>query len=627
MTTIEEISATIAQPETIPEAPQDENFLSQLENQAFPIIPFPTGGKKFHTPLQATSTQFIAKGLTTAPAFLQESCGSICDSTDVTHSSVVTESICVFNHVPLVEHLDLTTFKTKPCLMNTQHNHKHCSFYHNAKDRKRVGYFFSAELCEYAEKEVNNCPHGEDCNLAHNRVEQLYRPEKYKTKFCSYYPHNLEKCEYGNFCSFAHTENDIAITLIHNYDYDEDFYLFHFKTEWCPFNLTQHDKALCVYAHNWQDYRRKPNNFQYEPSPCPNWKSTDFITNYDDGCHYNEKCNKCHGWKEHEYHPLNYKTKPCPGSKNCQKGKDCPCYHNPKERRLINTHVQNRVFKFVPRNRIITNTFKIRSADRLDNAQAAPKVSSLLNTSLHQSPFKNQLDHDSFEHHDLLSELLHPPPKQNFVQSLTDLGTRMKAFSSQQGDKFLQVPSKASIDGDDDDNHFTSQTVNDIKSLCGIPAARERRHSLTKGSKQFSIGDTPKLNLANDQFFKEVVAPTFKIEQKAEMPIISETVENQFDAQTQAQPETETQTQPEIEKRIETQIQPEGQIQPESQIPPDSEVESQPKIEAQPETQTQAQAQPEPETQTESKKPLEDKNRGLEQKLRHDLLLDKIVEG
>ena len=78
------------------------------------------------------------------------------------------------------------------------------------------------------------------------------------------YPNNLKNCEYETFCSFAHSENDIVIELIHNLEYDDDFYMFYFKSVWCPFNLTQHDKALCVYAHNWQDYRRKPNIYIYE---------------------------------------------------------------------------------------------------------------------------------------------------------------------------------------------------------------------------------------------------------------------------------------------------------------------------------------------------------------------------
>jgi hypothetical protein len=50
-------------------------------------------------------------------------------------------------------------------------------------------------------------------------------------------------CEYGKFCSFAHSEEDISIELIHNLEYDDDFFMFYYKTVWCPYNLTQHDKV------------------------------------------------------------------------------------------------------------------------------------------------------------------------------------------------------------------------------------------------------------------------------------------------------------------------------------------------------------------------------------------------
>jgi hypothetical protein len=30
--------------------------------------------------------------------------------------------------------------------------------------------------------------------------------------------------------------------------------------------------------------RRQPHKFNYEPTPCTNWKSTNFIVNYEDGC-------------------------------------------------------------------------------------------------------------------------------------------------------------------------------------------------------------------------------------------------------------------------------------------------------------------------------------------------------
>eukprot|EP01017_Pseudomicrothorax_dubius_P043218 TRINITY_DN7154_c0_g1_i6.p1 TRINITY_DN7154_c0_g1~~TRINITY_DN7154_c0_g1_i6.p1 ORF type:complete len:337 (+),score=23.83 TRINITY_DN7154_c0_g1_i6:72-1082(+) len=255
------------------------------------------------------------------------------ESTDVTHSSILTEPL----HPPLqlVEHLDLSFFKVKACSINAPHNHKQCPFFHNGKDRKRAGVFYSSELCEFSERDDGfACPAGDLCPKSHNRVEQLYRPEKYKTKFCSHFPLNTRGCEYGGFCSFAHSEADIVVELIHNLEYDDDFYMFYFKTVLCPFNLTQHDKAQCVYAHNWQDFRRKPQLHAYEPIACPNWKSTDFVLNYEDGCPLGFNCGKCHGWKELEYHPLNFKTKPC-GSKSCQKGRDCPFFHSPREKRYL----------------------------------------------------------------------------------------------------------------------------------------------------------------------------------------------------------------------------------------------------------------------------------------------------
>ena len=84
--------------------------------------------------------------------------------------------------------------------------------------------------------------------------------------------------------------------------------MFYYKTEWCPFNLTTHDKGLCVYAHNYQDFRRKPNEYDILPEKCENWDLNGKIYKYSDGCPNGYSCIKCHGWKELEYHPLVYKT-------------------------------------------------------------------------------------------------------------------------------------------------------------------------------------------------------------------------------------------------------------------------------------------------------------------------------
>ena len=175
--------------------------------------------------------------------------------------------------------------------------------------------------------------------MAHNKVEELYHHDNYKQKFCSTYPNRLNECEYGEFCSFAHSENEIKTELLHNYVFDTDFYIFHYKTLWCPFNLTSHDKALCVYAHNWQDFRRRPNVYEYIAEPCPTWNPSEFIENYNRGCPQSFDCTMCHGWKELEFHPLVYKVKQCKNTDRCPKETFCPLFHSDKDRRSIDSRV------------------------------------------------------------------------------------------------------------------------------------------------------------------------------------------------------------------------------------------------------------------------------------------------
>lgn len=234
----------------------------------------------------------------------------------------------------LVLSLDLANFKILPCSIKMQHNHKQCQFFHYFKDRKRPGEFYSSDYCEYIEKDMD-CPLGDKCPKSHNRVEQLYRPGKYKARFCSFFPDKVSKCEYADFCSFAHSEQEISIDLIHLFEQDEDFFLFHYKTVMCPFNQNKHDKSLCVYAHNWQDFRRKPNEYYYEPIPCSNWKTREFVGTYDEGCRLERDCDKCHGWKEYDFHPMNWRTKACQFGANCPKKKECSCYHFLNEKRFF----------------------------------------------------------------------------------------------------------------------------------------------------------------------------------------------------------------------------------------------------------------------------------------------------
>jgi hypothetical protein len=75
---------------------------------------------------------------------------------------------------------------------------------------------------------------------------------------------------------------------------------------WCPIT-TEHNRSLCVYAHNIQDYRRNPKEYHYEPIECPFWKKNENIKSIEDaGCPEGMNCTKCHGWKEKEFHPIIY---------------------------------------------------------------------------------------------------------------------------------------------------------------------------------------------------------------------------------------------------------------------------------------------------------------------------------
>ena len=194
-------------------------------------------------------------------------------------------------------YLDLFSFKVAACNLDpTNHNLKKCPYYHDTnKDRRRALGRYQSEICSYLTRgdkqnanysSPTNCPYGDNCDRAHNRVEEFYHPDKYKAKFCSSYlsPSNSNTCEYLEFCSFAHNESEISVELIEKYVIDMDFYLFHFKTVWCPYREDDHDRKACVYAHNWQDYRRKPSLYSYSQKMCQNWQTDKIITSNSDGC-------------------------------------------------------------------------------------------------------------------------------------------------------------------------------------------------------------------------------------------------------------------------------------------------------------------------------------------------------
>ena len=146
-----------------------------------------------------------------------------------------TEDYCRF--------LDLTLFKVKPCNTDTNsHNLKRCPYYHDQKkDQRRPLGSYQSEICRSVLKNWE-CSKGDKCEKAHNRVEEFYHPDKYKAKFCASFIEKTGECEYGDYCSFAHSESEISIELIDKFPHDSDFYMFHFKTVWCPYNETKHQR-------------------------------------------------------------------------------------------------------------------------------------------------------------------------------------------------------------------------------------------------------------------------------------------------------------------------------------------------------------------------------------------------
>ena len=171
-------------------------------------------------------------------------------------------------------------------------------------------------------------------------------------KFCALFPDSLSKCEYGDYCSFAHSQEEIMIDLLDQMEKDDDFYMFHFKTIWCPSTDQKHKKSRgdCVFAHNWQDFRRKPNQFAYTQEKCFSWRTEQFVHNIGDGCVNEFLCHRSHGWKEQEYHPNNYRTNPCRAQKDCKKA-HCPYFHNLGEKRCAPPHG----FRVSPINRQINS--------------------------------------------------------------------------------------------------------------------------------------------------------------------------------------------------------------------------------------------------------------------------------
>lgn len=227
---------------------------------------------------------------------------------------------------PIFLHLDLTKFKTDKCNNPNPHDAKKCSKYHfpSEKRRSQRGYFYQKSLC--INKDV--CA-DEGCAFAHNFVEQIYHSDSYKKKYCKDF---IEKCicKYEEFCAMAHSDLELKIVPLHLLTVDKNFLLFSFKSEFCPFSKINHDRFKCVYAHNWQDFKR-PYSENIKAIVCKSWDKNKEILEYEQGCERGFDCQLCHGWKELEYHLVNFKKTPCKMAKNCDRKEICSFTHGDTE--------------------------------------------------------------------------------------------------------------------------------------------------------------------------------------------------------------------------------------------------------------------------------------------------------
>lgn len=167
-------------------------------------------------------------------------------------------------------------------------------------------------------------------------VAPSFRP---KQRFCASFP-DIGQCRRGSACAFAHSREEICTPLLSKEEEQQEqsalteiFFMYSFKTLWCPIGV-QHDWQTCVYAHNYQDARRKV-SIGYGPRPCPYWAKKDTGADYSSRCPFGLRCPYSHGAKEQLYHPMYFRTVICRDlrAKACPRQKLCAFFHRRAERR------------------------------------------------------------------------------------------------------------------------------------------------------------------------------------------------------------------------------------------------------------------------------------------------------
>jgi len=258
-------------------------------------------------------------------------------------------SLCVTNRKAIIEHLDLARFKTEKCTKEACRNHKTCPFYHSGSDWRRDPFTFtySPDPCEFG----RNCFSRTKCLYAHNKYESNYHPRRYKMRYCKYLL-EITRCKAGKYCADAHNDQDIRIELLHTFAKNDDFFIFKFKTEFCPFQM-EHNVRKCVYGHSWEDFRRPILKHPYSNSLCKHHPEIPF-GKLEYRCREGLKCPLSHNLFERDFHPQSYKKYACQFPE-CD-ASVCPFLHRDESPRF-RVIDQNKDFYIYPYNRILPTTF------------------------------------------------------------------------------------------------------------------------------------------------------------------------------------------------------------------------------------------------------------------------------
>lgn len=219
---------------------------------------------------------------------------------------------------PLALSLQLDRFRTKICRLRCK-NTQRCTDSHSCADTRRRlrEYRYGKFLCPTPSR----CDYP-NCSFAHSASEQLYHPDFYKKEYCGFFANG--SCVYGEACAYAHSDYEVRVRPLHLFALDVTFFFFEFKAEFCPFNV-KHNKFTCLYAHNWQDYKR-PFSPGLLPKHCPNWNTNKVLDSYSEGCPSGMSCRYCHGWKELDYHPARFRQTHC-SSVVCDRKSVCSFLH------------------------------------------------------------------------------------------------------------------------------------------------------------------------------------------------------------------------------------------------------------------------------------------------------------